>query len=118
MIASGGIALVLGFLAAAPLWLLGALLAVYGLVIMADSGALTAGAVIAATPERRGATMALHSLLGFGTGFISPLAFGVVLDLGGGNTSGLAWGLAFALLGLGVLAGPPVLARLARRNGG
>jgi MFS family permease len=117
MIASGGIALVLGFLAAAPLWLLGALLAVYGLVIMADSGALTAGAVIAATPERRGATMALHSLLGFGTGFVSPLAFGVVLDLGGGNTSGLAWGLAFALLGLGVLTGPPVLARLARRNG-
>ena len=118
MIASGGIALVLGFLAAAPLWLLGVLLAVYGLVIMADSGALTAGAVIAATPERRGATMALHSLLGFGTGFVSPLAFGVVLDLGGGNTSGLAWGLAFALLGLGVLTGPPVLARLARRNGG
>lgn len=118
MVASGGIALVLGFLAAAPLWLLGALLVVYGLVIMADSGALTAGAVIAATPERRGATMALHSLLGFGTGFVSPLAFGVVLDLGGGNTSGLAWGLAFALLGLGVLTGPPVLALLARRNGG
>ena len=117
MVASGGIALVLGFLAAAPLWLLVLLLAVYGCVIMADSGALTAGAVIAATPERRGATMALHSLFGFGTGFIAPLAFGVVLDLGGGSTSGLAWGLAFALMGLGVLTGPPVLALLARRNG-
>ncbi len=116
MIASGGISLVIGFLAAAPVWLLGALLAIYGCVIMADSGALTAGAVIAATPERRGATMALHSLLGFGSGFIAPLAFGVVLDLGGGNDSALAWGLAFALLGVGVLSGPLVLAFLARRQ--
>jgi hypothetical protein len=118
MIASGGIALGLGFLAAAPLWLLAALLAVYGCVIMADSGALTAGTVIAATPERRGATMALHSLSGFGVGFVSPLAFGVVLDLGGGTGSGLAWGLAFALMGLGVLTGPLVLARLGRGDKG
>lgn len=116
MLASGAISLVLGFLAAAPLWLLGALLLVYGCVIMADSGALTAGAVIAAAPERRGATMALHSLLGFGSGFVAPLAFGVVLDLGGGTASGLAWGLAFALLGLGVFAGPLALALLGRRH--
>lgn len=114
MIASGAISLVLGFLAAGPLWLLVLLLAVYGCVIMADSGALTAGTVIAATPERRGATMALHSLSGFGVGFVSPLAFGIVLDFGGGTGSGLAWGLAFALMGLGVLTGPLVLARLGR----
>lgn len=114
MVASGGIALVLGFLSAAPLWLLAVLLAVYGCVVMADSGALTAGTVLAATPERRGATMALHSLSGFAVGFVSPLAFGVVLDLGGGTGSGLAWGLAFALLGLGVLTGPLALARLGR----
>ncbi|MGD1877304.1 MAG: nitrate/nitrite transporter [Kiloniellaceae bacterium] len=115
MIASGAISLVIGFLAAAPLWLLGALLVVYGCGIMADSGALTAGTVLAATPERRGATMALHSLLGFASGFVAPLAFGVVLDFGGGSTSGLAWGLAFALLGLGVLTGPLVLTLLGRR---
>ena len=60
--------------------------------------------------------MALHSLLGFGSGFVAPLAFGVVLDLGGGNDSDLAWGLAFALMGLGVLTGPVVLALLARRQ--
>jgi MFS family permease len=114
MVASGAISLVIGFLAAAPVWLLGALLVIYGCVIMADSGALTAGTVLAATPSRRGATMALHSLLGFGSGFVAPLAFGVVLDLGGGTGSGLAWGLAFALMGLGVLTGPLVLALLAR----
>ncbi len=116
MIASGAISLVIGFLAAAPVWLLGALLVIYGCVIMADSGALTAGTVIAATPQRRGATMALHSLLGFGSGFVAPLAFGVVLDLGGGTGSGLAWGLAFALMGLGVLTGPLILALLGRRG--
>lgn len=114
MLGSGGIALALGFLAAAPLWILLPLLGVYGCLVMADSGALTAGSVIAAQPERRGATMALHSLLGFSSGFVAPLAFGVVLDLGGGNGSGLAWGLAFALMGLGVLAGPLVLAFLGR----
>jgi MFS family permease len=115
MVGSGCIALALGFLAAAPLWLLGGLLLLYGILIMADSGGLTAGAVISATPERRGATMALHSLLGFGTGFVAPLAFGLVLDLGGGNQSGLAWGLAFALMGLGVFLGPVVLFALARK---
>ncbi|WP_340116024.1 MFS transporter [Pelagibius sp. 7325] len=116
MIASGAISLTLGFLAAAPLWLLGTLLVVFGCVVMMDSGALTAGTVIAATPDRRGATMALHSLMGFGTGFIAPLAFGAVLDLGGGSGSSLAWGLAFGLLGLGVLTGPLVLALMGRRR--
>ncbi len=117
MLGSGSIALVLGFIAGAPLWLLMAILVVYGCLIMADSGALTAGAVIAAMPERRGATMALHALLGFGAGFLSPLAFGVVLDLGGGVQQGQAWGFAFALLGLGVFTGPLILALLARRAG-
>lgn len=114
MLASGAISLVIGFLAAAPLWLLAVLLVAYGCLIMADSGALTAGTVLAAAPERRGATMALHSLLGFGSGFVAPLAFGMVLDLGGGTGAGLAWGLAFGLLGLGVLLGPLVLLLLAR----
>jgi hypothetical protein len=118
MIGSGAIALVLGFLAAAPLWLLAGLLVLYGLLIMADSGALTAGAVMAATPGRRGATMALHSLLGFGTGFVAPLAFGAVLDLAGGSGAGLAWGLAFALMGAGVFFGPLVLALLGRERAG
>jgi len=116
MVASGAISLTLGFLAAAPLWLLGTLLVVFGCVVMMDSGALTAGTVIAATPERRGATMALHSLLGFASGFVAPLAFGAVLDLGGGSESGLAWGLAFGLLGLGVLTGPLVLVLMARNG--
>ena len=67
-------------------------------------------------PGRRGATMAVHALFGFGAGILSPLAFGAVLDLAGGAERILAWGLAFALLALAPLAlGLPVLARMGRR---
>jgi MFS family permease len=76
---------------------------------MSDSAALTAGVVAAAAPHQRGATMALHSLLGFGAGFVAPVIFGVVLDLLGGEVSGLAWGGAFASLALGYVIALPML---------
>ena len=72
---------------------------------MGDSSALTAGMVANSDPRLRGASMALHSMLGFGAGFVSPLAFGAVLDATGGNTSATAWMLAYASLGvLGIVA--------------
>ncbi len=40
-------------------------LIVYSIAILGDSGALTAGVVDAAHPELQGATLALHSLVGF-----------------------------------------------------
>ncbi len=95
-----------------------AVLVLHHALLMGDSSALTAGAVAHARPGRRGATMAVHSLLGFGTGVISPLAFGAILDLAGGAENLVAWGLAFLLLGLGpVLLGLPVLARMGRGAG-
>jgi len=114
MLVSALIACIVGFTATLPFGIVFLLFILYGSVITADSGALTAGAVIFAEPSRRGATMAVHSLLGFGTGFISPLAFGVVLDLAGGSGSSVAWGLAFALLGLGVALGPAFLAKFGK----
>ena len=49
--------------------------------------------------------MAVYSLVGFTAAFLAPLVFGVVLDLAGGNQSTLAWGLAFASIGMfGVLS--------------
>jgi MFS family permease len=75
-------------------------MAVYFLLVMADSASLTAGLVSAAEPGRKGAAMALHSLFGFGAGFTAPLAFGAVLDLAGGNERVSAWGLAFVSLGV------------------
>ena len=75
-------------------------LIVYFVATMADSAALTAGLVQATPPQQRGAAMALYSLFGFGAAFIAPLAFGGILDLGGGN-SNEAWLFAFGSLGLG-----------------
>jgi hypothetical protein len=49
--------------------------------------------------------MAVYSFVGFSSAFFAPLTFGVVLDLAGGNRSVVAWGLAFASIGVfGVLA--------------
>ncbi len=83
---------------------------VYSAVVQLDSAALTAGAVEAADAGRRGATMAVHSLIGFGCAFVGPLVFGVVLDLTGGAATALSWGLAFASVAAVGLLGPLALA--------
>lgn len=96
---SGLAACVLGLLAPLPWHVLAAAYAVYLVLGMGDSSALTNGVIGAAEPHLRGATMAIYSFLGIGTGLIAPFLFGVVLDLAGGNTSRLAWGLGFAIMG-------------------
>ena len=55
------------------------------------------GAAGTAEPSKRGATLAVHSMLGYAGGFVGPLAVGWTLDAAGG-ASPLAWGLAFALI--------------------
>ena len=82
---------------------------VYTALIMLDSATLTAGAVAAAQPERRGATMAVHAALGFGCAGIGPVVFGLVLDRAGGGGEASAWWIAFALLALVGLIGPLAL---------
>ena len=112
MLLSAGLACGLGFLAPLPPLILLVIASVYSVLVIADSAAITAGAVAAAEPTRRGATMALHSMFGFGAGILAPLAFGAVLDLAGGSTAVTAWGLSFAAMGLVAALGPLVLARL------
>ncbi|MBX3650856.1 MAG: MFS transporter [Burkholderiales bacterium] len=73
------------------------LLLVYGLVIWLDSSSLTAGAAGTAEPSRRGATLAVHSMLGYSGGFVGPLMIGYALDLSGGM-SRPGWGIAFLLV--------------------
>ncbi len=73
------------------------LLLLYGIVIWLDSSSLTAGTAGAAEPSRRGATLAVHSTLGYAGGFVGPLAIGWTLDLAGGM-SPVAWGLAFLVV--------------------
>ena len=116
MTASGLLACVLGYTAPLPWMLVFLIMCLHYGLMLGDSAALTAGAVAAAHPDERGATMAVYSFVGFSSAIFAPLVFGAVLDLAGGNRSLLAWGLAFASIGLfGVLA---PLARLiyARRT--
>lgn len=84
---------------------LGCLAVLHVFLLMGDSGSLTAGMVAASTPQLRGLSMAVHSTLGFGAGFLAPLVFGLTLDLAGGQGSPPAWGAAFATLALPALAG-------------
>lgn len=95
MIASACVAVVIGLNAAAPAWVLAVLLLVYGLTVPADSGALTAGMSAAAVSEHRGATLALHSTVGFGLSAAGAWGTGVALDVAGGPQSASGWLLAF-----------------------
>ncbi|UCH73927.1 MAG: MFS transporter [Rhodospirillales bacterium] len=91
---------------------------VYGTLIAMDSSALTAGTIGAADEGARGATMALHSCLGFGGGAVGPLLLGVVLDLSGGGETVSSWGAGFAAIAVLTLAGPLALLRLVRAPAG
>ncbi len=109
MIGSAGLALGVGFAGGLPYGVVVALILLHNVLIQIDSAALTTGAVLAAEPSRRGATIAVHSLLGFSAAFLGPLVFGMVLDHAGGSGNGLAWGLAFASLGMAAALGPLAL---------
>ena len=113
--ASAAIGLVFGFMAALPFVLVVAVSILYSFTVSGDSSAVTAGAIESAAPGQRGATMAVHSFIGFAGAFAGPLVFGVVLDLAGGRESLFAWGLAFASSALAIAHSPLVLATLGRR---
>ncbi len=111
MTTSALLACVIGFTAGLPFFIVVVLCLLYGVTVDGDSGALTAGALAAAPAGYRGATLAVHSTLGFGMGFMGSLTIGTVLDLAGRGTT-LAWGLAFAVVGLGCAGGLVALALL------
>jgi len=112
--ASGLLACAIGFTASWPWFIVFALMCVHYGCMLGDSAALTSGVVATTPPAQRGATMAVYSFSGFTAAFLAPLVFGVVLDLAGGNQSRMAWGLAFASIGIfGMLA--PVARLIYRR---
>jgi len=89
--------------------LLLALVLIYGFTIPADSGALTSGTTASATPAYRGATLALHSTVGFGLSALGGWGAGIALDAAGGSGQPAGWFALFALLAAGVLFGPIAL---------
>ena len=111
---TGGIVLALG----AP-WhwaVVLALLVGYSMLVMAESGTLTAGLVAAAPGELRGAALGLYSLAGFGGGLLGPIVFGAALDAAGGAQRPLAWVAAYAAIGAGCLAAPLVVTMKSRKT--
>lgn len=77
-------------------WLIIALAVGHTIFIMADSATLTAGLVVSAQENIKGAAMGLHSLMGFGGGLLGPAIFGFILDLTGSRASQISWVWAYA----------------------
>ena len=103
MIASVALSLVIGVAAGVSYGLVVCLCLLYGALLTGDSGAITAGTVAAATAGGRGATLAMHAMIGFVGGIFGPLCVGIVLDAAGG-ASVLGWSLAIAVMGAGSAA--------------
>ena len=110
MLSSAAIAVLIGVTAASPPWLLLPLVLIYATTVTADSGALTAGMLSAATPGFRGVTMAMHSTIGFGLAGAGSWGTGIALDAAGGADSPTGWLAAFCVLAVGAAFGPLALA--------
>ena len=105
----------IGFLGPRSYLLAAVLVLIYGLLIWLDSSSLTAGAAGSADPQRRGATLAVHSMAGYAGGFVGPIAIGWILDLSGGM-SVRGWGFAFLHVTVVTLIGQIAFRLLAPRD--
>jgi len=101
---SVGTCLALSATAGGSVWVVLPLLVLVQITSFADVGALAGGAVAAADPAQRGASLALYALSGFTTGFLGPVAVGTVLDWFGGAASASGWIAGFTLIALGSTA--------------
>jgi MFS family permease len=99
MLASILIGGTIGFVGSMSYAVAAVLITLYGIVIWLDSSSLTAGTAGTAEPSRRGATLAVHSMLGYAGGFLGPLLIGWTLDLSGGMSQ-IGWGLSFLSVAL------------------
>jgi predicted MFS family arabinose efflux permease len=108
-VASGLTGVVLGLSVGLSPWLVLSLIMIYAVTIPADSGALTSGMAQSADPKARGATMALHSTVGFGLSALGAWGFGIALDAAGGPEQPRAWTAGFLLLSAAIALGPAAL---------
>jgi MFS family permease len=106
----------IGWLIALPIGVLVAAACLYNFAGIADSSTHSTVLAESVAPHYLGVAYAVRSVVGFGAGVVSPVAFGWALDAFGGksNTDPLAWGIAWATLGLGALLGPVATLRLRR----
>jgi len=90
-----GLLLVLTAVSDLPPSLVAVIAILYGMALYADTGTVTAGTVSVAEPELRGATMAVHAMLGFVGATLGPAVAGAVLDMAGGREQPGAWAAAW-----------------------
>ncbi len=113
---SVAVCLALAATAGGGAWIVMALLVLVQITSFADVGALAGGAVAAADPARRGAALALYALAGYATGFLGPVAAGLVLDWFGGAASAAGWRAAFVTIALGSAAAACAVRRAPART--
>jgi len=94
---STALSLTLGLLTDLPLYVLAALVIVYGLALVADSSPTSTAVTEVAPDEHVGVALAVQTLVGFSMTAVSPVVFGLALDRGG-------YAVAFPTLALGGLA--------------
>ncbi len=100
--AGASLSFTIGWLIAAPTYLLIVLGLLYYFAVIGDSPVLSTALSESVEAGYLGSVLAVRALLGFSAGAVAPLAFGAVLDwtnpTGGEVTQ---WGWAFVVLGLG-----------------
>jgi MFS family permease len=111
MLCSAGLSLLFGWTRPLPLAVVVLVSLVYGFLVTAESSVLSTAVTEMVPFSSLGSAMALQSFLGWSAASISPVVFGVILDMTNPTTAGAAgfmpnWGPAFAVLGLGALFGP------------
>jgi MFS family permease len=104
----------IGWMISLPAALLVAVACLYNFCAIADSSVHSTVIAESVPPHLLGAAYAVRSVLGFGTGVISPVVFGWVLDLFPGEPQ--AWGYAWMTLGIGALLGPLATWKLHRAS--
>ena len=107
----------IGWLIALPIGLLVTLACLYNFAGIADSSTHSTVLAESVPPHYLGVAYAVRSVIGFGAGVVSPVVFGLALDLAGGTrqtSDPFAWGVAWATLGLGAALGPFATLKLHR----
>ena len=115
--ASVALSFSIGWLIALPAALLVALACLYNFSAIADSSTHSTLLGESVAPHYLGVAYSVRSAIGFGAGAVSPVVFGIALDLAGGakgSADPFAWGIAWTTLGVGALLGPLATLRLQR----
>lgn len=100
--------LTFGWLVNAPLFLVLLVGFIYSFAAIGDSPVYSTALTEVVQPAYLGSALAIRSLVGFGVGSLSSVAFGKVLDLTNPHTAShqsLTWGWAYSVLGLGAALG-------------